>query len=66
MKDEKPMDYIAFCLCMGLAEYDANQIVPEAEDRDNKQAGDTVIVERVDTFTIIKPVPYKITDTVYI
>ena len=28
--------------------------------------GDTVIVERVDTFTIIKPVPYKITDTVYI
>lgn len=39
MKDEKPMDYIAFCLCRGLAEYDANQIVPEAEDRDNKQGG---------------------------
>ena len=28
MKDEKPMDYIAFCLCRGLAEYDANEIVP--------------------------------------
>lgn len=28
MNDEKPMDYIAFCLCRGLAEYDANQIVP--------------------------------------
>lgn len=39
MKDEKPMDYIAFCLCRGLAQYDANQIVPEAEDRDNKQVG---------------------------
>lgn len=30
------------------------------------KVGDTVIVERVDTFTIIKPVPYKVTDTVYI
>lgn len=36
--------------------------------------GDTVIVERVDTFTIIKPVPYRVevrdtirlTDTIYI
>lgn len=25
-----------------------------------------MIIERVDTFTIIKPVPYKVTDTVYI
>jgi hypothetical protein len=32
MKDEKPMDYIAFCLCRGLAEYDANEIVPTTSD----------------------------------
>ena len=30
------------------------------------KVGDTVIIERIDTFTIIKPVPYKVTDTVYI
>lgn len=38
------------------------------------KVGDTVIVERVDTFTIIKPVPYRVevrdtirlTDTIYI
>lgn len=40
MNDEKPMDYIAFCLCRGLAEYDANEIVPEpskgARDKDRE------------------------------
>ena len=30
------------------------------------KVGDTVIIERIDTFTVIKPVPYKVTDTVYI
>ena len=35
MKDEKPMDYIAFCLCRGLAEYDANEILPESADRES-------------------------------
>jgi hypothetical protein len=32
------------------------------------KVGDTVIIERVDTFTIIKPVPYtvEVRDTVYI
>ena len=30
MKDEKPIDYIAFCLCRGLALYDANEIEPAA------------------------------------
>ena len=31
-----------------------------------EKIGDTVIVERVDTFTILKPVPYKVVDTIYI
>lgn len=26
--DENDLDYIAFCLCRGLAQYDANEIVP--------------------------------------
>lgn len=29
MKDENTMDYITFCLCRGLAQYDANEIVPD-------------------------------------
>jgi hypothetical protein len=29
---ENDLDYIAFCLCRGLAQYDANEIVPTAPD----------------------------------
>jgi hypothetical protein len=32
MKDEKPINYIIVCLCRGLAQYDANQIVPTTPD----------------------------------
>ena len=36
MKDEKPLDYIAFCLCRGLAEYDANEIMSEPGTNSDK------------------------------
>ena len=28
MEYENTMDYIAFCLCRGLAQYDANEVLP--------------------------------------
>lgn len=43
MKDEKPIDYIVVCLCRGLAEYDANEIVPDTDTTttaDNKGYND--------------------------
>lgn len=41
MKDEKPMDYIVIALCRGLAQYDANEIVPSgaASPRDDGTEG---------------------------
>lgn len=36
MKNEKPMDYIAFCLCWGLARYDANEACRDAEGTGNQ------------------------------
>lgn len=43
MKDENTMDYITFCLCRGLADYDANEIVPDTDTTttsDNKRYND--------------------------
>lgn len=37
--DAKDINPITVALCRGMFEYDVNQIVPEAEDRDNKQVG---------------------------
>lgn len=36
MKNEKPVDYITFFLCHGLAEYDANEIMSESGESCDK------------------------------
>lgn len=33
--DENDLDYIVVCLCRGLAEWDANEVLPEAESGNN-------------------------------
>lgn len=40
IKDENTMDYIAFCLCRGLADYDANEISSAGDNRgkDNRHS----------------------------
>lgn len=34
--DENTMDYIAFHLCRGLAEWDANEVLPDSPDRKSR------------------------------
>ena len=33
--DENDLDYIVVSLCRGLADYDANEIVPDSADRES-------------------------------
>lgn len=38
--NENDLDYIVVSLCRGLAQYDANEIVPESADRKNRGSKD--------------------------
>ena len=40
MIDEKSVDYIAFCLCWGLARYDANEVLQQTEGNNNGDSQD--------------------------